>query len=317
MRGLLGGVDRAPGAHGTGRGKGEDALRAPSLGAPNLPYYVRPCHSEFLPPHVRAFRSPPRWRCTATRPPCSRGDELLTHAELAGASPTARAAGARRAGSSWSRAPTTSTRSSPTSPRSSRPRGPRRPRRPPRGAHALVAAYDPDVVCTADGDSRRRTPHHAARTTCTPTSRCCSAPPAPPARPKLVRLSHDNVASNAAAIADYLALPPTDRAVTTLPLHYCYGLSVLHCHLAPRRGVVLTDLSRRRRAASGSCSAGTGATSFAGRAAHLRPARPRAASTRPRPADAALRHPGRRPARARATCAAGAGSAAAAGGTCS
>ena len=31
--------------------------------------------------------------------------------------------------------------------------------------------------------------------------------------------------------------------MTTLPLHYCYGLSVLHCHLAVGASVLLTDAS--------------------------------------------------------------------------
>lgn len=61
--------------------------------------------------------------------------------------------------------------------------------------------------------------------------------------PKLVRLSHDNLATNAAAIAEYLGLTPDDRAITTLPLHYCYGLSVLNSHLSVGASVVLTDLS--------------------------------------------------------------------------
>ncbi|MCY7286982.1 MAG: AMP-dependent synthetase, partial [Cryobacterium sp.] len=41
--------------------------------------------------------------------------------------------------------------------------------------------------------------------------------------PKLVRLSFDNVRCNAASIAQYLRLGPSDRAATTLPLQYCYG----------------------------------------------------------------------------------------------
>ena len=45
--------------------------------------------------------------------------------------------------------------------------------------------------------------------------------------PKLVRLSHENVRSNAASISTYLGLTADDRAATSLPLHYCYGLSVL------------------------------------------------------------------------------------------
>ena len=36
---------------------------------------------------------------------------------------------------------------------------------------------------------------------------------------------------------------PDDRGITSLPLHYCYGLSVLHSHLAAGAGVVLTSAS--------------------------------------------------------------------------
>ena len=50
--------------------------------------------------------------------------------------------------------------------------------------------------------------------------------------PKLVRLSADAVRANALDIAAALGLAASDRAVSTLPLHYCYGLSVLHSHLA-------------------------------------------------------------------------------------
>ncbi|MCW2775829.1 MAG: AMP-dependent synthetase and ligase [Nocardioides sp.] len=61
--------------------------------------------------------------------------------------------------------------------------------------------------------------------------------------PKLVRLSRDNVLANARSIVDYLDLRSSDVAITTLPLHYCYGLSVLHSHLLVGATVVLTDLS--------------------------------------------------------------------------
>ncbi len=61
--------------------------------------------------------------------------------------------------------------------------------------------------------------------------------------PKLVRLSRDNLLSNACAIADYLDIRQTDRAATTLPMSYCYGLSVVNSHLIRGAGLVLTDLS--------------------------------------------------------------------------
>ena len=110
--------------------------------------------------------------------------------------------------------------------------------------------------------------------------------------PKLVRLSHENVRSNAASIASYLGLTADDRAATSLPLHYCYGLSVLNSHLpsgqpaADRRvGRRRTVLDRVRRRGGHVVRRG---------ALHLRPAR-RRWLRRPGPAVAALHHPGRRP----------------------
>ncbi|MBW6529615.1 AMP-binding protein [Sphingomonas sp. RRHST34] len=49
---------------------------------------------------------------------------------------------------------------------------------------------------------------------------------------KLVRLSARAVDANAHAIAASLALTPDERAITTLPPGYAYGLSVIHSHLA-------------------------------------------------------------------------------------
>lgn len=59
--------------------------------------------------------------------------------------------------------------------------------------------------------------------------------------PKFVRLATRAVGSNAHAIATALAIVETDRAVSSLPLHYSYGLSVLNSHLASGACVVLTD----------------------------------------------------------------------------
>ncbi|MDP3968405.1 MAG: non-ribosomal peptide synthetase [Nocardioides sp.] len=131
-------------------------------------------------------------------------------------------------------------------------------------ADALVAAYDPDVV----HDPHEHGPgwhevRPGSRHELHPDLALLLSTSGSTGSPKLVRLSHDNVASNARAIADYLGLTADDRAVTTLPLHYCYGLSVLHSHLAVGASVVLTELS-----VVDPCLwdlvARTGATSFAG-----------------------------------------------------
>jgi len=60
---------------------------------------------------------------------------------------------------------------------------------------------------------------------------------------KLVRLSGSAVDANARSIATYLGLDSTERAITTLPLYYSYGLSVLNSHLSVGGSVVLNDLS--------------------------------------------------------------------------
>ena len=59
--------------------------------------------------------------------------------------------------------------------------------------------------------------------------------------PKLVRLSRRNLVANAEAIAGYLGVTPEDRAITLLPFHYSYGMSVLHIHLMRGAGIVLTE----------------------------------------------------------------------------
>lgn len=59
--------------------------------------------------------------------------------------------------------------------------------------------------------------------------------------PKAVRLSYANLQANAQSIAEYLELKPTDRAITTLPFSYSYGLSVINSHLLAGASVVLTD----------------------------------------------------------------------------
>lgn len=59
--------------------------------------------------------------------------------------------------------------------------------------------------------------------------------------PKLVRLSYENVNSNAHAIASYLNITDRDRAITTMPMAYTYGLSIIHSHLLRGASVVLSS----------------------------------------------------------------------------
>ena len=61
--------------------------------------------------------------------------------------------------------------------------------------------------------------------------------------PKLVRLSYKNVEANARSIIEYLALSPDERPITALPMHYSFGLSVIHSHLAIGATLLLTAQS--------------------------------------------------------------------------
>jgi long-chain acyl-CoA synthetase len=58
---------------------------------------------------------------------------------------------------------------------------------------------------------------------------------------KYVRLSHQNIWSNAAAIAEYLSLNAGELPITTLPPSYSYGLSVIHSHLWVGAGLAVTN----------------------------------------------------------------------------
>jgi acyl-CoA synthetase (AMP-forming)/AMP-acid ligase II len=61
--------------------------------------------------------------------------------------------------------------------------------------------------------------------------------------PKLVRLSRANIATNAQTIAQYLGLSPSERAITALPFHYSYGMSIINSHLAVGATLLLTEAS--------------------------------------------------------------------------
>ena len=65
--------------------------------------------------------------------------------------------------------------------------------------------------------------------------------------PKLVRLTLDNLRANAVSIAAYLGLTADERPITSLPMAYSYGLSVINSHLLAGAALVLTDHGVLRR----------------------------------------------------------------------
>jgi acyl-CoA synthetase (AMP-forming)/AMP-acid ligase II len=104
----------------------------------------------------------------------------------------------------------------------------------------IVQTYHPAVVIDADGVHHR---HRAGFPELHEDLALLLSTSGSTGSPKLVRLSRTNLVANAAAIAEYLDICETDRAATTLPMSYCYGLSVIHSHLLRGAGLILTDHS--------------------------------------------------------------------------
>ena len=59
--------------------------------------------------------------------------------------------------------------------------------------------------------------------------------------PKLVRQSYENIKANTESIVEYLQLDAAERPITTLPMSYTYGLSVLNTHLYVGASIIMTQ----------------------------------------------------------------------------
>jgi len=58
--------------------------------------------------------------------------------------------------------------------------------------------------------------------------------------PKLVRQSYKNIESNTKSIVEYLKIDNTERPITTLPMNYVYGTSIINTHLSQGASILLT-----------------------------------------------------------------------------
>ncbi len=61
--------------------------------------------------------------------------------------------------------------------------------------------------------------------------------------PKLVRQTYRNLRANTESIVSYLGLDASEKPITTLPMNYTYGLSILNSHLDVGATILLTDRS--------------------------------------------------------------------------
>ena len=59
--------------------------------------------------------------------------------------------------------------------------------------------------------------------------------------PKLVRQSYSNILANTKSIVEYLQITSDERPITTLPMNYTYGLSIINTHIYSGATIYLTE----------------------------------------------------------------------------
>ncbi|MEW2403454.1 AMP-binding protein [Streptomyces sp. NPDC046862] len=111
-----------------------------------------------------------------------------------------------------------------------------------------IEAYEPQLVVGAQSLDhelyRESEPHHWIRrvggASGATSTKLIMLTSGSMGMPKGVALGEPGVRANTLGIIDRLELDPQSRAVTSLPLHYAFGLSVLHSHLTAGGSLVVT-----------------------------------------------------------------------------
>lgn len=98
----------------------------------------------------------------------------------------------------------------------------------------LYERYGYSLVQAVYNDAKSLTPINHNLSLCLTTSGSTGSP-------KLVRLTEENIKSNAESIAQYLNIDEKERPITTLPMYYSFGLSVINSHLVKGATFLLTD----------------------------------------------------------------------------
>ena len=63
----------------------------------------------------------------------------------------------------------------------------------------------------------------------------------------MVKLSRANLEANAKSIIQYLEINDNDKTITSLPMHYSYGLSVINTYLIAGGSIILAQFSIKQR----------------------------------------------------------------------
>lgn len=116
---------------------------------------------------------------------------------------------------------------------------------------ACLEANAPVVLLDAQKDEATieylRGIYQPGITQCHPDLAVCLTTSGSTGSPKLVRLTKQNLMSNAEAIAHYLHIDENERPITMLPMYYSYGLSIINSHLIKGATILLTDKTYAQR----------------------------------------------------------------------
>ena len=107
----------------------------------------------------------------------------------------------------------------------------------------LIERYRPNAVIGSDQQQSEITWRHRDSVDLHPDLAVLLSTSGSTGSPKLVKLSLRNIDANARAIATYLSLTDSERAITTLPFNHAYGMSVVNSHLVCGAALVLTNHS--------------------------------------------------------------------------
>ncbi len=107
----------------------------------------------------------------------------------------------------------------------------------------IETTFQPNLIYRQDNTGWALTECHADTYQLHPDLRVLLTTSGSTGTPKLVKLSGENLQANAESITEYLDISTLDRAITSLPFNYSYGLSVINSHLVAGASISLTDRS--------------------------------------------------------------------------
>lgn len=109
----------------------------------------------------------------------------------------------------------------------------------------LMTHYKPNILldCSKEGDEIQFQNINSEKQDLHPYLALLLSTSGSTGSPKLVKLTQKNLQTNAASIAEYLQLDHSETPITTLPLHYSYGLSIINSHLLVGAKILLSSHS--------------------------------------------------------------------------